>query len=202
METTNRVPPDNASIYRLLARRSVTSQSLGFPGPDCSQMRQILELASRVPDHGNLEPWRFIVLQGIEREQASHDLAEIYALEKQSMEPSRLAKFKGIIARLFTYAPVVVLVVASPQQSTVATILEQHLSAGAVCMNLLTAVHVLGFHGNWLSGWVTSSAGARGYFRLHGEESFAGVIQIGTAAEIPHDRTRPDLNRIVTYWPG
>lgn len=187
-------------VNRLLTRRSVPSVALGLPGPDESQLRQMLKLAARVPDHGALEPWRFIVLTGPSREQTSLELSEIYAREKSEMEPSMLVRFKGVMSRLFTFAPAIVLVVSSPRTHALASEREQLLSAGAACMNLLTAVFLMGFHGNWLTGWVTSSLGARKYFGLRDIESFVGVIQIGTAASIPPDRARPNLDEIVTYW--
>ena len=119
-------------VNHLLTRRSVPSVALGLPGPDGSQLRRMFSLAARVPDHGGLEPWRFIVLTGPVRERASLELAEIYAREKWDMEPSRLAKFKGVMSRLFTYAPTVVLVVSAPRAHDLVPASEQLLSAGAV----------------------------------------------------------------------
>jgi len=188
------------AIDRLLTRRSVSSAALGLPGPDSSQLQRMLSLAARVPDHGSLEPWRFIVLSGHARVRAGLDLSEIYAHEKSDMESVKLAKFKGIISRLFVYAPTVVLVVHSPRLHDQISDREQLLSVGAVCMNLLTAVCLMGFHGNWLTGWVTASPGARNYFRLTTGEEFVGVIQIGTADVVPADRRRPDLDAITSYW--
>jgi nitroreductase len=189
------------SLLALLEmRRSVAITGLGEPGPDAEDLRRILTVAARVPDHGILEPWRFIVLAGQERHAASRQLAQLYFDENEKMAAAQREKFAGIMSRVFTHAPVVVIVVSRIDPAARIPFKEQDLSAGAVCMNMLTAVHALGFNGIWLTGWPAYSPGAGKLLGLAEGETVAGIIHIGTAKEPPVDRKRPDMDAIVTYW--
>jgi nitroreductase len=114
------------------------------------------------------------------------------------MEPAKREKFTAIMARVFTYAPLVVILVSKPDTSASIPIFEQHLSAGTAGMNLLNAVHAAGYAGCWLTGWAAYSAGARTVFGMSEDERVAGFIHIGTPKEIPTDRKRPDMQAIVT----
>ena len=113
----------------------------------------MLAYACRAPDHGMLEPWRFIVIEGDARHRASERLAACYAIENAGMEPGKLEKFTAIMARIFSAAPVVVIVVSRTDRDAKIPVFEQELSAGAVCMNLLTAAHAMGFAANWVTGF-------------------------------------------------
>jgi nitroreductase len=184
----------------LEARRSVPATGLGEPGPDGTQLRRILTLAARVPDHGALEPWRFIVVSGDARKLASEELSRHYAAENDAMNTATREKFTKIIARLFTHAPVVVIVVSRSDPAAQIPAWEQELSAGALCMNLVTAAHVLGFATSWVTGWAAYSPGARMVLKLAETERIAGIIHIGTATEKPTDRKRPDIDAITAFW--
>jgi nitroreductase len=189
-----------ALLALLEARRSVPATGLGEPGPDDAQLRRMLTLAARVPDHGALEPWRFIIFSGDARKLASEELSRHYAAENDAMDASKREKFTKIIARLFTYAPVVVVVVSRGDPAAQIPAWEQELSAGALCMNLVTAAHALGFATSWVTGWAAYSPGARKVLKLAETEKVAGIIHIGTATEKPGDRKRPDFDAITTFW--
>jgi nitroreductase len=96
----------------LETRRSVAMTLLTDPGPSKDQLRRMLTIAARVPDHGALQPWRFIVIDGEARKQASERLAPIFAAENEAMEAAQREKFTGVISRVFTHAPLIVIVVS------------------------------------------------------------------------------------------
>lgn len=184
----------------LEGRRSVGMTTLTAPGPSAAELRRALAIAARTPDHGMLEPWRFIVLEGEARFAAGAGLARLYEAENQAMEPEKRAKFAGIMSRVFTYAPSVVVVVSRTDGEARIPAWEQDLSAGAVCMNLLHAVHGLGFDGTWLTGWAAYSPGAQAMLGLAADEKIAGIVHIGTAKEPPSERKRPDIAAKATWW--
>jgi nitroreductase len=192
----------DAILRHLETRRSVGSAALGEPGPTPDELRRMLAIAARSPDHGKLAPWRFVVIEGEERRRAGEKLAPVYYDENGAMEPEKRAKFRDIIARVFMAAPLVVIVVSRVDAASHIPAWEQELSAGAVCMNLLHAAHALGYAGSWVTGWAAFSPGARGVFGLGESERIVGIVHIGTPREKPDDRPRPDLDAIVTRWRG
>ena len=191
---------ENALLTLLESRRSAGVGLIGEPGPSEAELRRMLAYACRAPDHGALEPWRFIVIEGDGRRRAGELLSACYVIENAAMEPSRLAKFTAVMARVFLAAPVVVIVVSRPDRSARIPVFEQELSAAAVCMNLLTAAHAMGFAANWVTGFAAYSGGAREVLGVGAGERIAGVIHIGTALETPAERRRPDLDAITTRW--
>ncbi|MGL4284846.1 MAG: nitroreductase family protein [Phreatobacter sp.] len=201
------VTPDDAEraageglLTLLETRRSVGMTTLTEPGPNAAELRRLLTIAARVPDHGVLEPWRFIVVEGQARFDAGARFAELYAAENEAMDAEKRAKFAGIMSRVFTYAPVIVIVVSRSDPAARIPSWEQDLSAGAVCMNLLTSAHALGFGATWLTGWAAYSPGAHALLGLVAGERVAGVVHIGTAKEAPAERKRPDIAAITTWW--
>jgi nitroreductase len=193
-------PSADDLLTLLETRRSVPLTTLTDPGPTEDQLRRMLTIAARVPDHGGLEPWRFIIVEGEARRQASALLAPIFAAENATMETEKREKFTDIIARVLTHAPLIVIVVSRTDPAARIPAWEQDLSAGAVCMNLLNAAHALGFAGTWLTGWAAYSPGAYRVLGIVSGEKVAGLVYVGTAKEMPTDRKRPDLGTIMTRW--
>lgn len=178
----------------LLSRRSRPAKTLKTPSPSRSEIQTILTAASRTPDHGKLEPWRFIVL-----ERAALDRLGTLARRRGGdlgLEPEKLDK----IADMFTNAPLSVAVVSSPKPSEKIPEIEQILSAGAVCLALLNSALASGWGANWLTGWTAFDRPflATG-LGLSDTEFVAGFIHIGTETSVPPDRPRPDVNAI-TSW--
>lgn len=196
------IPPNEAALRLLETRRSVPTSQLAEPAPNEAELARILTIATRVPDHGSLTPWRFIVFSGEARHQVGQRLSAVYRLEKQDMPPERLEKFAGIMTRVFSYAPLVILIVSSPDPEAKIARREQELSAGAVAMNLLNATHASGYGAILLTGWAAESRGAADVYGLAPHEHIAGIVHIGTATEMPSDRTRPDLTKLITHWVG
>lgn len=186
-------------LDRLEMRRSVPAARLVAPGPSASELRRILTVASRVPDHGGLAPWRFVVVEKDARAALAERLAGA-CLAAAGEGDEHATRTAGKLRALFGQPPLVVVVVSCPRPGAKIPAGEQVLSAGAACMNLVTAATALGFGANWLTGWAATHPAARPILGLAEGESVAGVIPVGTAAEAPPDRPRPDLLAIVSTW--
>jgi nitroreductase len=189
----NRPAPD--AIDLLLSRRSGSAKAMTGPGPDAAELATILKAAARVPDHGKLFPWRFVVFEGDARTRAGKLLVEaLYETEKLSEE--RAAQEAGRFLR----APVVVAVVSRTREGIPIPLWEQELSAGAVCQTMLMAAHALGYVANWLTEWYAYHPGVKERFGLKPGERIAGFIYIGKSAVPLEERVRPDMEKIVTRF--
>ena len=177
---------------RLARRRSAPAQSLIGPGPSRDEAERILLLGARTPDHGKLFPWRFVFLGPQTRAHLAEQL-----LPLADRQPGA-DKARKVLSKL-TAAPLTILVIASPVDSKKVPVWEQHLSAGAVCMNLEHAANALGYSASWITDWYSYDAEATALLGVHEGELVAGFIHIGTLAEAPLERPRPDLSAI-TEW--
>lgn len=199
MTLTTDLPPSDRWLETMARRRSVPAAGLVAPGPDAPTLERLLELATRVPDHAMLAPWRFIVIEGEARGQLGARLSQAYREANPQMDPDKREKFAGIMSRLFP-APVAVVVVSRPNRETMIPAFEQELSAGAVCMNLLHAAHGFGFAGIWVTGWAAVNERARELLGVGADEKVAGIIHLGTAREAPSERPRPDAGALTSRW--
>lgn len=186
----------NGALEFMANRRSHSVASLAMPGPGRSSLKSILTIAARVPDHGALEPWRFIV-------PGSDTRAELARLarargEALGIDPDKLAKSTHFLEK----SPRLVVVVASPRESAKVPRFEQVLSAGAACLNLVNAALAQGWGAVWLTTWMADDREfATQAFGLQGDEFIAGLIHIGTATGTPPDRKRPDIDAITRWLP-
>jgi nitroreductase len=181
----------------LLRRRSHPARTLALPVPGRDELAVILEAAARVPDHGKLEPWRFVVLGPSARGRIADAIGQRGA--QKGLEPEAIAKARAA----FEGPQTVVAVVACPRPSDSIPEIEQTLSAGAVCLSLLNAALAAGWGANWLTGWVSRDREIlEGALGLAAQEWIAGFVHIGTATAQPPERPRPDLGRIVTWADG
>lgn len=186
--------PNPAALEFLLSRRSRPAKTLGLPVPDRAELLPLLTAAARSPDHGKLEPWRFIVL-GRPALVRLAGMAEARG-KALGLDPERIAK--GV--RQYAEAHLVVAVVASPRPSETIPQIEQHLSTGGVCLALVNAALAAGWGANWLTGWAAHDAVFRTEaLGLGPQEFIAGMIHIGTETVAPPDRPRPDLSAIVDW---
>lgn len=186
--------PNPAALSFLLTRRSRPAKTLTTPVPSRDDLAPMLTAAARVPDHGKLEPWRFIVLE----RDALLRLADVARRRGQAMglDPDRIDKG----ALQFADAHLAVAVVHVPRPTDKIPAIEQTLSAGAVCVSLLNAALASGWGACWLTGWhVHDPDFCREALELAPGEWVAGVIHIGTETSVPPDRPRPDLDSIVTW---
>ncbi len=182
-----------AALDFLLTRRSCPVKALTTPVPDAQALGNILTAAARTPDHGKLEPWRFIVLHDAALQRLAKRV-KIRAAEL-NLDTAKLEKSY----RQFADASLVVAVVASPKPSEKIPEIEQILSAGAVCLSLLNAALASGWGANWLTGWMAMDQDFLEGLSLSKTEFIAGFIHIGTAPNTPPERPRPDISAI-TKW--
>ena len=186
--------PNPAALDFLLSRRSRPAKTLIAPAPTRAQLAPILMAAARTPDHGKLEPWRFIVLE----KPALTRLAALATARAPALgiDPEKVEKGR----KQFSEADLAVAVIASPVASDKVPQIEQLYSAGAVCLAMLNAALASGWGANWLSGWASHD---RVFLReglgLADHETVAGFIHIGTESCAPPERPRPDLDA-KTQW--
>jgi nitroreductase len=163
------------ALKLLTTRRSFKPVELGGPAPSPAEIDTLLTVASRVPDHGKLAPWRFIVFEGDARQKAGDAIVAAFAANYPDAKPEQIAFERGRLTR----APLVVAVVSRAEPHVKIPEWEQVLSAGAAAMNLVLAAHALG---------------------LAPHERIAGFVHIGRPPGPPEDRPRPPLDEIATRF--
>jgi nitroreductase len=187
---------DLSSTTRLLAtRRSGKPRDMVAPGPDEATLDAILRAAIRVPDHGKLTPWRFVVVGADQRDALSRLLVDAYRADKPAAGRLELEAADQFARQ----APTLVVALSAPAHASTIPLWEQELSAGAACMNLLIAAHAHGFVGGWLTGWPTYSPIVRNAFGGENER-IAGFIFIGTPSRDLDERPRPDPAAVIRRW--
>ncbi|PPE78329.1 nitroreductase [Kaistia algarum] len=180
----------------LKTRRSIPAVNIVEPGPSATQIEELLTIAARVPDHGKLTPWRFILFRGAARTEAGEATAALLARRRPDADP----KLIEIERARFTRSPLVVAVVSRAAPHVKIAEWEQLMSAGAAAMNLVVAANAMGFAAQWLTEWVTYDEEARAILGLVPEERLVGLVHIGTPNIPPFERPRPALAEIVTDW--
>ena len=183
-----------AALSFLQNRRSRPAKTMTLPVPSQTQVTEILTAAVRVPDHGKLEPWRFVVIQGA----AMARLADLAAARAKVLgyDAEKIGKGRG----QFDLGLLAVVVISSPKPHEKVPQIEQVLSAGAVCLGILNAAEAAGWGANWLSGWPSHERGfVEAAFGLSPQETIAGIVHIATQTNIGPDRPRPDVARLTTW---
>ncbi len=187
----------SAEARQLLAlRRSISKRGFQEPGPDSKAVDDLLTVATRVPDHRRLAPWRFLVFEGDKRAAFNARAVEVQKAENPDASEMMLADTAGY----FTRAPVVIAVISSPDPTHKTPVWEQELSVGALCLNLLLAANASGWAGCWLTEWIAFSDGINQVLGLTEHERIAGYIYLGTAREDPQERLRPDVSSKIVRW--
>ena len=186
---------DLSSPASLVAtRRSGKPRDMVAPGPDSTQLRRILEAAMRVPDHGKLAPWRFVVIDEARRDAFAAMLQQAWRTDHDIADRPDV----GAIDQFAHQAPTLVAILSTPVETKI-PLWEQELSAGAACMMMLTAAHAEGFVGGWLTGWAsTSPTVARSLG--HPGARIAGFLFIGSPSAPLSERPRPTYETIVSHW--
>ena len=184
----------NETLALLRKRRSVPAHRLGEPGPGAEELETLLAIASRVPDHGRLTPWRFVVLEGEARYRIGDAVAAAFRADQPEAGEEKVAFERNRLAR----APLVVAVVSRAKPHAKIPEWEQALSAGAACMNLLTAASAMGYGASWITEWYAFDRRVLDALGLAPDERMAGFIHVGTPLEQPPERPRPALEDIVT----
>ncbi len=179
-------------LDRLATRRSASAPLLAAPGPDDAQLRDLLQIAARAPDHGKLFPWRFIVLRD------GSKAAFVEALRRLADHQPDADKARTALRKLEA-PPVAVVVVSSPKAGAIPA-WEQELSAGSVCTLLLLAAQAMGFGANWITDWYSYDRSVADRLGLAAAERVAGFVYLGTSSEPPLERVRPDVAALTTAW--
>jgi nitroreductase len=188
--------PDALSL--LATRRSVKPMELNGPAPSASQIDTLLTIASRVPDHGKLTPWRFIVFEGDARSAIGEKIADAFKSDRPDATADQIEFERNRLAR----APLVIAVVSRAGPHVKIPEWEQVMSAGAATMNLVTAAHALGYAANWITEWYAYDPRILKAMGLADRERIAGFVHIGTPSKPSEDRPRPPLSEIVTRYSG
>lgn len=179
-------------VLRFLAlRRSAAAVTLTEPAPSPAELDALLRLAARVPDHGKLAPWRFIVLEGAAKAAFADRLEALARGRDDAAQAAKLAKLR---------TPPLAVVVVSRAKAAAIPEWEQILSAGAVCTNLLNATLAMGYGANWITDWYSFDAEALQVLGVDNGERVAGFVMMGTAGEPPLERERPDVSGLVSRW--
>jgi nitroreductase len=184
------------ALKLLQTRRSVKPIELAGPAPSQPEVETLLTIASRVPDHGKLTPWRFILFEGDHRLAIGEIIASAFRADRPDATPDQIAFERNRLAR----APLVIAVVSRAAPHVKIPEWEQVLSAGAAAMNLVTAAHALGYAANWITEWYAYDRRVLDALGLGANERIAGFVHIGKPARPPEDRPRPPLDDIVTRY--
>jgi nitroreductase len=184
------------ALELLKTRRSLKPIELAAPGPTPAEVDTLLTIASRVPDHGKLIPWRFIVFEGPARAVAGDAIAAAFAVKYPDAKPEHIDNERKRLAR----APLVIAVVSRAAPHVKIPEWEQVLSAGAAAMSLVLASHALGYGANWITEWYAYDRRALAALGVGENEKIAGFIHIGTPISPPEDRPRPPLGDIATRF--
>jgi nitroreductase len=176
----------------LARRRSASALALTAPAPSDAELATLLRLATRVPDHGKLAPWRFVILRG---EGKQRFIAGLEAIAAGRPDGEKLKAKLGKIK-----APPLTLAVVSRVSDGDIPEWEQRLSSAAVCMNMIIAAQAMGYGANWITDWYAYDADAARLLGLKDGERIAGYVHLGTSAEAPLERVRPDVPALVSEW--
>ena len=186
------------AIDLLKTRRSFKPVELSGPAPSAAEIDTLLTVASRVPDHGKLTPWRFIVFEGEARRAAGDAIVKAFGVKYPDAKPEQAEAERARLTR----APLVIAVVSRAAPHVKIPEWEQVLSAGAAAMNLVLAAHALGFGASWITEWYAYDRGVLDALGLAPHEKIAGFVHIGHPLGVPEDRPRPPLDAIATRFPG
>jgi len=188
---------DNSSLLAHLAtRRSGKARDMVAPGPGAAELRDIIALALRTPDHGKLAPWRIVTVADDQRAAFAALLKRAWVKENPGaagMDLSALDQFAH-------QAPTLLVLLSTPVKGVKIPLWEQQMSAGAVGMNLLHATHAHGFVGSWLTGWAAYSPDVAAAFGAGEGDTIVGYFFLGTAAKPLEERPRPEYDEVVRHW--
>ena len=179
----------------LIRRRSVVAKNLVEPGPDDQALEQILRAGVRVPDHGKLGPWRLQVLKKPAQAMLGDILADGFSADHPDARQDQITFERARPSR----APVLIVVSSRLHRAHKIPEIEQLLSCGAVCQNLLNAAAFLGFGAQWLTEWPAYDDRIKSALGVPSDDHIIGFVSIGTPGEPPNERSRPDFETVVSF---
>jgi nitroreductase len=188
------IAPSPETLAFLARRRSASAMALREPAPSDAELATLLRLATRVPDHGKLSPWRFVILRGDSKQRFIAGLEAIAATRPDAEKlRAKLGKIKA--------PPLTVAVISRTTPAEIPE-WEQRLSSAAVCMTLIIAAQAMGYGANWITDWYAYDDDAGRLLGLRDGERIAGYVHLGTSADVPLERVRPDVATLVSEWNG
>ncbi len=187
---------DSETIDFLTTRRSTVARMMDEPGPSDDEMKKIMEAGMRVPDHGRLTPWRFIVIRGDARDTIGNVIADAF----KRNNPDAIEEQIEIEQERLTRAPVVIAVVSRVQKEHKIPEWEQMLSAGAACQTMLIAAQSMGYAAQWLTEWYAYDDDVKAAIGAEAGDEIAGFVYLGTGTGKLSDRARPEYDNIVSEW--
>lgn len=183
----------------LATRRSPAIPLLRAPAPEGAELDAIIEHGVRVPDHGKLAPWRLVLIRDAGAARLGRELAEL----AQRREDAPLSETRRIFEETrFVRAPLVIMVVSTAAPHFKIPEWEQVLSAGALALNLMHAVHAFGYAANWLTEWPAYDEEAKPILGLGPSERVVAFLYVGTQDGTMSERPRPKLSDFVSEAPG
>ncbi|MCV3241337.1 nitroreductase [Mesorhizobium sp. ZC-5] len=182
----------------LLTRSSAPIPELKEPAPSNAEIETLIRIASRVPDHGRLEPWRFILYRGQAREKIGEELAKLAEKREGPLPEGRVSQEKARFSR----APLVIGVVHVPRENPKIPQWEMLLSGAAAAMNLVIAANAMGYSTNWITNWYSDTGEGRRILGLAPEERVVGFVHIGTFSGEKFERPRPDVSKLYADYSG
>jgi nitroreductase len=184
------------ALQLLKTRRSVKPMELTGPAPSRPEIATLLSIASRVPDHGKLAPWRFIVFEGAARDAAGQAIAAAFTADRADATPEQIEFERKRLSR----APLVIAVVSRAGPHVKIPEWEQQLSAGASTMSLVFAAYAMGYAASWITEWYAYDRRVLDKLGVGSNERVAGFVHIGRPSKPPEERDRPPLEAIVSYY--
>ncbi|MDR6835014.1 MULTISPECIES: nitroreductase [unclassified Sphingopyxis] len=188
---------DTTSLRAHLAtRRSGKARDMVAPGPDAAQLRDIIALALRTPDHGKLAPWRIVTVAADQRDTFAARLKSAWVQEN----PGAVGLDLSALDQFAHQAPSLLVLLSTPVKDSKIPVWEQQMSAGAVGMNLLHAAHAHGFVGSWLTGWAAYNPQVASAFDAGDGDMIVGYFFIGSPSRDLDERPRPEYDDVVRAW--
>lgn len=190
------IPSENEALKEVLrTRRSV--KILDFEpehGPNFDELHDILSLANRVPDHGKIAPWRFIVLQNDARMDLGTKMADILKAKTPNMDENHYHMEKNRFMRSHS----VIIMISSPNiHHPKVPVWEQELACGALGFNISLAANAFGFVATWLSEWPMFDNDIKTLLNLGENERIAGFFYIGKTNKNPIERERKSVDNLI-----
>lgn len=189
----------SSPLSLLLTRRSLVAAKMIGPGPDAQELENIIAAGLRVPDHGRAEPWHIQIIGADGRAKLAALQADIFRAERTMDPPKKLE----LLNQITLNTPVMLVVTSYPNADKFEKVplLEQQLSGGALCQNMLIAAHAMGYVAQWITGWPAYHKDIKALLGHDTSIDILGFIFIGSAEEQPTERPRPDSAKIVSHWP-
>ena len=187
------------AIELLRTRRSVIARNLSNPGPSEEELAVIIESGIRTPDHGKIGPWRVQIVTKEGQNALGDVFSEVFQKEHGERATDAMIEFEKQRPKR---APSLLIVTSNILVPHKIPEMEQKLSGGAFCMNILNAAHALGYSAQWLTEWVAYNSEIKIALGHDSSVDIIGMIYIGTAAEEPKQRERPYFETIVSEWSG